>query len=265
MDRFDLGYMDTLSSGNSPLHRLDAGAKVIATFAFIIAVVSFDRYAVSALTPFFLYPVALCALGNVPLVFILRKVAAVLPFAVLIGIFNPFIDTGIMFQAGPLAVSGGWVSFISILMRFALTVSAALLLVAVTGFYSVCASLEKFGVPRVFVVQLLFVYRYLFVLADESQKMSRARLARSFTSSPPGLKVFAPLVGQLLLRTLDRAERVYRAMACRGFDGTIYPAKKVVSGYAGVIFAAGWIILFVVFRFYNIPLLAGSALTGVFR
>lgn len=265
MNRFDLGYMDTLSSGDSPLHRLDAGAKVITTIAFIVAVVSFNRHEISALTPFFIYPLVLAAMGNVPAGYILKKLLAVSPFAILIGIFNPLIDRDILFHVGSLGVSGGWVSFVSILMRFALTVSAALLLVAVTGFNSVCASLEKFGVPRMFVVQLLFVYRYLFVLTEESQRMSRARSVRSFSSSHPGLKVFIPLVGQLLVRTLDRAERVYRAMTCRGFDGRIHPAKRAVSKRTGLYFAAAWIILFAIFRFYNIPLFVGLLVTGVLK
>jgi len=265
LERFDLGYMDKISTGNSPLHRLDPGAKVIATFVFIITVVSFDRYEISALTPFFLYPLFMAAIGNVPFGYILRKLLAVSPFAVFIGIFNPIIDRNILFYVGSLGISGGWVSFVSIFMRFILTVSASLLLVAVTGFNSICMTLEKYGMPRVFIVQLLFMYRYMFVLADESQKMVRARSVRSFASRPPGLIMFVPLAGQLLLRTLDRAECVYRAMVCRGFNGQVYPAKRPVSGQSGWFFAAAWIIFFVIFRIYNIPFLAGSVVMGVFK
>ena len=62
----DIGYMDTLAAGDSPLHRLDPRAKILTTFLFLAAVVSFNKYEVSALAPFFLYPVFLVAVGGLP-------------------------------------------------------------------------------------------------------------------------------------------------------------------------------------------------------
>jgi len=56
------------------------------------------------------------------------------------------------------------VSFLSIMLRFTLTVASALLLVATTGFNGVCLALDTLGAPKAFVVQLFFLYRYLFVL-----------------------------------------------------------------------------------------------------
>jgi cobalt/nickel transport system permease protein len=102
-----------------------------------------------------------------------------------------------------------------------LTVTAALILVSLTGFNAVCASLLKLGVPRPFAVQLLFFYRYIFVLVDEAERMVRAGSLRAFNSGAMGFKNFISLLSHLLLRTLDRAERIYLAMRCRGFDGRI--------------------------------------------
>ena len=65
---------------------------------------------------------------------------------------------------GPLGISGGWISFLSILLRCVLTVWVAMILVATTGFHAMCSGLERMGVPNVFVVPLLLVHRYLFVL-----------------------------------------------------------------------------------------------------
>ena len=243
---------------------MNAGAKVIITLSFIITVVSFDRYDISGLTPFFLFPLLICGIGNIPPKYVIKKLIAVAPFAVVIGIFNPLVDRKILFHIGSWGISGGWVSFCSIIMRFILTVSAAVLLVAVTGFNAICASLEKFGMPRIFIVQLMFMYRYLFVLSEESERMSRARAARSFNSKHPSLAVYIPLIGQLLLRTLDRAERIYQAMKCRGFNGH-FQTTRTSSGRKGLFFAAVCIGMFIFFRFSNIPLLIGTAITGVFR
>ena len=89
---YDIGYMDMLADGDSFLHRLNPGAKLITTMAFIITVVSFDKYSVSALTPFFIYPLVLIAAGGLPAGYLLKKILFVSPFAVFIGIFNPIID-----------------------------------------------------------------------------------------------------------------------------------------------------------------------------
>ena len=142
---FDFRIMDDLSRRDTPLHRLDARTKLLTTLAFLVAVVSFDKYHLSELLPFLLYPVALAAVGGIPASVILKKLLLVSPFAVMVGLFNPFLDTQPMAQLGSVVVSGGWISFFSILLRFALTVGAALLLVAVSGFLSAVPSLGTPG------------------------------------------------------------------------------------------------------------------------
>jgi cobalt/nickel transport system permease protein len=102
-----------------------------------------------------------------------------------------------------------------------LTVGAALILVACTGMYRLGAGLERLGVPQLFVTQLLFLYRYLFVVADEGSRMVRSVRLRSAGAEGLSLRVYGSLVGHLLLRSMDRAERVHRAMVARGFDGEV--------------------------------------------
>ncbi|HRZ87618.1 MAG TPA: energy-coupling factor transporter transmembrane component T, partial [bacterium] len=194
-----------------------------------------------------------------------KKVLVVSPFAIVIGIFNPLMDREIVMQIGGIGISGGWISFASILLRFVLTVSAALIVIALTGFNTVCLALTKLGVPRPFVVQLMFFYRYLFVLTDEAERMVRARSLRTFDAGAMRFKTFVPLIGHLLLRTLDRAERIYLAMRCRGFDGRIPMIRSLRIHFREVAFVTGWAVLFTVLRCYNIPLLLGSLVTEAFR
>jgi len=259
---FDIGYMDTLASSHSFLHRLDPRSKVITTLVFIVAVVSFDKYALSALIPFFIFPVVLMAAGNLPAGYLWRKVYLVSPFAVLVGIFNPLVDRELIHVFGSVSIPGGWISFLSIVLRFVLTVLAALILVASTGFNAVCLALDKLGLPRPFVVQMLFLYRYLFVLSSEAERMARARALRTFAPGAMKFKVFVSLAGQLLLRTLDRAERIYLAMCCRGFDGHVRMIRPMSISSKEILFLLGWSLVFVALRFYNIPLELGKLITG---
>ncbi|MDF1536347.1 MAG: cobalt ECF transporter T component CbiQ [bacterium] len=252
---YDIGLLDTLAAQDTAIHRIDPRAKLITTLVFIATVVSFGKYEISALLPFAFYPVYLLAAGNLPPGYIIKKIILVSPFAVMVGIFNPLLDQETLLSIGGLSVSGGWVSFTSILLRFTLTVGAAMTFVAVTGFNSACMALERLGTPRFFAIQLLFLYRYLFVLVEEAVRMVRARSLRVFEGKGMGLSAYSSLLGHLLLRTLDRAQRIHSAMWCRGFDGTIRIMKPLSMGRREFVFIFGWVALFVVFRFVNLPLL----------
>jgi cobalt/nickel transport system permease protein len=259
----NIGYLETLAYQQTPLHRLDPRAKLLTTLVFIVTVVSFGKYEITGLLPFLLYPVTLIAVGNLPPAYLAKKILLAAPFAFFIGIFNPLLDRAVLVHLGPLAVSGGWVSFASIMIRFTLTVAAALILIAGTGLNAVCLALERLGAPASFVVQLLFLYRYIFVLTDEALRLVRARAMRSFQGRGLGFKVFTYMIGQLLLRTLARAQRIHLAMRSRGFDGVIRLGRPLKIRWPDVVFCAGWSSLFVLMRWYNIPHLLEHLLTGM--
>lgn len=208
------------------VHRLDPRAKVAATMLFAVVVVSFPKYEILSLLPFFLFPVLIGALGDIPAGFVAGKVVAVSPFAVFVGIFNPLFDPSTVAIAPGVAVSAGWISFASILLKFTLTISAALLLIATTSFPGICRGLRRLGVPALFVSQLLFLYRYLFVLMEEAVRVVRARDMRSFGRRGTGVRVFVRIVGTLFLRTVERAERIYGAMLARGFRGDVPSMRR---------------------------------------
>jgi cobalt/nickel transport system permease protein len=135
-------------------------------------------------------------------------------------------------------------------------------LVAVTGFNAVCMALEKLGAPRFFALQLLFLYRYLFVLVAEAGRMVRARSLRVFDRKGMNITAYGSLLGHLLLRTLNRAQRIHSAMWCRGFDGNIRILKPLSFRRTEFIFVTGWISLFMVWRLTNLPLWLGATVTG---
>ena len=257
----EVGRLDELARLDSPVHRLDARAQVLTTMVFIIVVMSYSRYEVSGLMPLFLYPVALIAAGKLPGGVLLRKLAVVAPFAVFVGIFNPLLDRHVVATVGSFPVSGGWLSFASIMVRFTLTVSAALILVSCTGIHRLCAGLERLGMPRVFAVQLLFLYRYFFVIGDEGLRMRRSVEIRS-AGSALGVTVYGHLIGNLLVRAMDRAQRIYRAMVARGFDGEIRTLNRMAWGWRETGFVVGWAVFFLVARVWNLAERLGAQLMG---
>jgi cobalt/nickel transport system permease protein len=222
--------------------------KVVTTLLFVFMVISYPKYEVLALVPFFLFPVLLVSLGDIPALFLARKVLIVSPFAVCIGIFNPVFDPGTVQVLG-MNLSAGWVSFLSILLKFTLSISAALILIATTSFPGVCGALRRFGMPPLFVSQLLFLYRYLFVLLEETLRLVRARELRSFGGRGKEAKIAVRIVGGLFLRTVERAERIYRAMLSRGFDGSIPVLRRTGVGAADAVFLTVTVLSLAALRF----------------
>jgi cobalt/nickel transport system permease protein len=260
---FDLSYLEALAGRNTVIHRADPRIKVLTTALFVVCVVSFDKYVISAMLPFALFLIVIMGMATIPADYLLKKLIIVSPFAIMVGIFNPLLDQQPIMHFGAFSLSGGWLSFLSILLRFCLTVSAVLILIATTGFNAVCMAMVKLGMPKIFAVQLLMLYRYIFVLIDEGLRMHQARTLRSFHTKAMGLKTFGHLVGQLLLRTLDRAQRIHLAMLCRGFDGTIRIRQTLQIAARDIIGFAGCGAVLLLFRTYDLPKILGSFITGL--
>ncbi len=258
----DLRTLEELAARDTPLTRIDPRAKALATIAFIVTVVSFDRYRVAALLPLAAFPLVLAALGDVPAAPLVRKLAAAAPFALLVGIFNPLLDRAPMVELGGTTISAGWVSFASILLRFALTVGAALVLVAGTGMHTLCAALGRLGVPQVFTAQLLFLFRYAFVLGAEASRMATARELRACGQRLP-LAAYGPLLGHLLLRAFERAQRIHLAMRARGFDGQLRSLRSMRWQRRDTAFLLAWCAFFALARAVDLPQALGRALLGV--
>lgn len=257
----NLRHLDELARGRTVIHRLNPCAKLAATMLFILAVTSFSRYEIAGLIPFFLYPVVLISAGELPVVPLLRRVALTLPFILFIGIFNPLMDHSPAMQLGPWIITGGWVSFFSIMIRSLLVVSAALILVATSGMEGISMALLRIGVPKVLVVQLLIMYRYLYILLEEVGRTVQAYEMRSFRKGM-SFRVAGSLLGQLLLRSLDRAGRIYKAMLCRGFDGRLRLIRSDSFRLRDALYILGWAGFFFLARSYNIAHWLGSLVIG---
>jgi len=265
LEYFNIGYLDTLSYKTTFVHRLDPRIKILVSFTFILFVVSFPKYELSSLLPFFIYPVFLLTAGEIPFRAIAKKVLFISPFAIFIGIFNPLLDTSVIVKPFGVPVTGGWISFFTIILKFILTVSTALLLIAVTSFPGICEALERLRFPKIFVIQLLFLYRYLFVLLEESLRMIRAREARSFGKKGKEMKTFVRLISVLLIRSVERAERIYQAMVSRGFRGEIRVLKRHRLRYYDILFAIISISMFYLFRNFDIVNFIGNNLNRYMR
>lgn len=252
---------DDLARRDTALARIDARAKVLVTAVLLLVTVSFDRYSVAALLPLAAFPLVLAALGQVPAHALMRKLLIAAPFPLMVGVFNPWLDRSPALALGALEISGGWLSYVSILLRYLLTVSAALILLAGTGMHPLCLALQRLGLPQVFVGQLLLLHRYALVLGGEAARMTSAHQLRA-GGRRPTLATYGSLVGHLLLRAFERAQRIHLAMLARGWDGELRGLQHSRWQARDTVFVAGWCAFFLLLRWVDLPQLLGRGVAA---
>ena len=101
----------------TPLRRLDSRAKLAVTLLYLVAMLSVPLTRLSELLLFVLYPVVMAAVGGFRYGSILRRSLVLLPFVAFIGLFNIFQAREPLFRIGPIIISVGWTTFVSILLR----------------------------------------------------------------------------------------------------------------------------------------------------
>jgi cobalt/nickel transport system permease protein len=226
-DAFDR-YHET----DSFIHRLDPRVKVVVTIAFILSNALLPDGAWLAFGLSWLFLLSANLLSKLGLAFTFKRSFIALPFAlvavtVLFSIPGKALSTFHFLFWDLTITDAGVLRFISIVIRSWLSVQMAILLVATARFPDIVHALEHLRVPSILTTIIAFLYRYLFVLADEVARLLRARESRSAAAagSRSGgsvvwrARVAGNMAGQLFLRSYERSDRVYNAMLARGYAG----------------------------------------------
>lgn len=217
--------IDRYANLTSPIHRWDPRAKLVAMLCLILSVVLVPdiRMALVGLA----IAVFMVIASRLPTEFVLKRITwvgfFVVPLFLLIlltrhegeeiaSIFSLTITAGSLEQASLIAV------------RALAAVMLLLPMIATMKFDTTIKALEQLGVPGKLTQLILFTYRYIFVLIDEVQTMSRSLASRGFERklSIHMLTTNAKLIGMLFIRSYERAERVHHAMFSRGYDGNFH-------------------------------------------
>lgn len=264
MDRslLALREMDTLAAGDSPVHRLHPAAKLLTTIAYIAVTVSFGKYQLSALLVMILYPALLFSLSGIPVTTCFRKLRFVLPLVLAVGLFNPLFDRAPLLTVGGAAVSGGVVSMVTLMLKGVFCLAASFLLMAATPIDELCAALRKLHVPSMLVTLLLLTYRYVGVMTEELSVMTDAYHLRAPGQKGIRFAAWGSFLGQLLLRSMDRADELYGSMQLRGFSGSFAYAEGKRFTLRDAVWLILWVLIFALCRFVDVSGLLGMLVMG---
>ncbi len=193
------------SHGESPVHRLPAALKLSVALVIITGTV----LAPLRLTGWFIGVAALLALtvllSRLPLFFLVKRLIMLSPFVLGVALVNALQPTG----------RANW---LGVAVRSGLCLLTVILVSNTTPFSRILRVLKTVRVPGLLITTIALMHRYLFVLADEAERMRRARLSRTFTCGRRfHWRTLGTVVGQLFVRASERAERIYDAMCARGW------------------------------------------------
>lgn len=219
-------FLDRYSNVDSFIHRLDPRTKLIATLVFILAVISTPPTGWQAFALYLVLMVGLLLFSRLPIFYVLKRSLLIMPLVLMIAIFIPFFKGGevagsynIWLWQVSVTYSGLQVLW-NVLIKAWLSILGLIWLTSTTGLASLLKGLEQLRMPRVMVMLLSFMYRYIFVLVDELMRMRQARDSRNFGGSRLWqLRTIGRMIGTLFIRSYERGEAVYAAMLSRGFDG----------------------------------------------
>ncbi len=245
--------LNSIEGGVSSKCIIDLRAQLISTLFFLVAMLSLPILDINSLILFIIFPIIECSYSSISYVKIIKRSTIVIPFVFLIGIFNPIFDQRVVLKIFDINITAGWISFISIIFRAMLSTQVVLILIYRSGFNNICHSFQHLGVPSIFTNQLMFAYHYIFIMVQEALSMQRARKARGYGNNNYSFKMWGVIVGQLLLRTMDRASMIHKAMLSRGFSGHIETKNIMKWGINDNIYLTSWLFVFIILRFVNIP------------
>ncbi len=219
-------YIDEYSSLNSFFCSLGPRVKIISIFGLIISIILTPNNSFIAFCLYGIITACLIFLSRIPFLFILKKSVVIIPFVLIAALSVPFMKQGRVvweYHLGGLKLAlsyEGILIFFSILIKAFLAIVCMVLLTAGTKFTDLIKGFESLRFPKIILMVISFMYRYIFVIQDELMQMLRAKKSRSVNISFwRDIKISANMLGFLFIRAYERSEAVYLAMCSRGFNG----------------------------------------------
>ena len=217
-------HIDNFASGDSLIHRLDPRVKTVVAVLFSVVVALADDYACLAFAA--CVAITLLLLARLSFKQVLLRLLAVNTFILFFWLFLPFTYGGEeVFSIGPLHATREGIDYALLITIKSNTIVLALIaLIATIPVITLGHALSHLRVPHKLIHLFFFTVRYLQVLHLEYDRLRDAMKIRGFRphSNLHTYKSLAYLIGMLLIRSFDRADRIRKAMVCRGFHGKFY-------------------------------------------
>jgi cobalt/nickel transport system permease protein len=219
---------EQFSTGHSFVHNLDPRVKIIGAIIFSVVVAVSSNF--SALLSALAISVLLVVLSKLSMRKVLYRLLLVNGLILFLWVFLPFTYKGeSLFNIGPLVgTKEGILYACQITFKCNTILLAMIALLSTTPIFTLGHAMGQLYFPNKIIHLFLFTYRYIHVIFQEYNRLINAMKIRGFVprTNLHTYRSYAYLVGMLLVKSYDRAERIYTAMLCRGFNGKYYTLKR---------------------------------------
>jgi cobalt/nickel transport system permease protein len=215
-------HQGLLIPADTPVHRLAPQCKVAASVLFVLAVACTPAGAYRPYLWDLLLLAAVAALARLPPLIMIRRLLIEVPFLLFVVTLPVLSGPPRLTMLGIALSVPGLHAAATIALKATFGLLATSILAATTPLPDIITGLERLRVPRVFTAVATFMVRYLDVLSAELARIRTAALCRG--AHPRWLWQIREVTGglsALIARSFQRGERVYLAMASRGYTGTL--------------------------------------------
>lgn len=230
----------TYFTGDTLIHRLDPRVKIIVAVFFAIFIAVGHRFFV--LWAGLLFAVVLAVIARLPRLAVARRLFKLNLFMIFLWAVLPVTTVGVaVCRVGPFDISrAGLLLAAGITLKGNGIVLLYTALLGTTELTGLGHALSHLHVPGKLTHLFLFTVRYIDSLHHEYIRLAKAMKARCFCprASIHTYRTFGYLVAMLLIKSLDRSERVIAAMKCRGFRGEFHVLDHLAIRRRDVIFSA---------------------------
>jgi len=209
--------------GKGHVRNLDPRGRIVAVAIFAVAVVAMNQ--LLALSFALGFSFVLMMEAGLPPLRTMKRVAAMDGFIILMILMLPFTMPGdeIFSIWGLSASQQGLDHAIRIGLKANAIVLMTMTLLGTLEPVTLGHALYRLKLPEKLVLLLLFTVRYIDVIHEEYQSLRKAMRVRCFQSKANlhSYQSFGYLIGMMLVRSMERSERIMQAMKCRGFSGRL--------------------------------------------
>lgn len=198
--------------------RIDARSKLLAALALVISIVTVPLGHWTLLGVHSVFVLTMVALSGVSLIELGKRLLVILPLLFVVTASAPFMTPASATAAETMKfpISSTWMMVLTVGGRALLAVTVITLLMLTTPFRDLLKAFEQLRFPQVLVQTIALAWRYLFLLIDEARSIHRAVVSRGFRGRWIWqATTVGRMIGALLLRSLERSERVHHAMMAR--------------------------------------------------
>ena len=219
---------EPFAEGATPLHGMDAAAKIIAAIVFVLPTATTDSFYVAA--GFGILSLGLATIARLPVARVIKQLILVNTFTFFLLLTLPLTYGGeqtILYSSIPVSIEGARLALLIAVKTNTILIG----MIALLGTSHVSAlgyGLEKLRLPLRLCYLVLFTYRYIFVIEQEYRRLLRAARMRCFSPSTTihTYRTFGYLFGMTLVKSWEQAHRVHQAMILRGFSGRFIPLSQ---------------------------------------